>query len=232
MRTLSLLAVLAGTVASASPASAATRNFGIRSFEKIRVEGPYVVRLKTGVAPFARAKGPQAALDRIDLEMRGNVLLVRAGPFNRNPSAAALAPLELEIGTHDLHSAALNGSGSLAIDKVKGLKFDLSVQGSGTADIASVAVDQLSLNLGGDASARLTGKAKTMAATLRGISTLDASALDVADAELGANGPATLRAKVTRAAEIDAKGTASITLAGLPSCTLKVQGSTSVTGCK
>jgi hypothetical protein len=232
MRTLSLLAAVAGTIASAAPASAATRNFGIRSFEKIRVEGPYLVRLKTGVAPFARAKGSQAALDRIDLEMRGNVLLVRAGPFDRNPSAAALSPVEIELGTHDLYSAALNGPGSLAIDKVKGLKFDLSVQGSGTTDIASVAVDQLALNLGGNASARLSGKAKNFTAILRGLSTLDASALDSSDAVLGAEGPATVRATVSNAVKIDGRGAASFTLAGRPSCTLKVQGSASVTGCK
>ena len=111
---------------------------------------------------------------------------------------AALAPVEIELGTHDLFSAALNGPGSLAIDKVKGLKFDLSVQGSGTTDIASVAVDQLALNLGGNASARLAGKAKNFTAVLRGLSTLDASALDSSDAVLGAEGPATVRATRSR----------------------------------
>ena len=64
------LATVASSAALAAVAS--TRNFGIRSFEKIRVEGPYRVSLKTGVAPFARATGSPAALDRIDIEMRGN----------------------------------------------------------------------------------------------------------------------------------------------------------------
>lgn len=232
MRCSLFLALALGSVLLPASSFAASRNFGIRSFEKIRVEGPYTVRLKTGVAPFARAKGSQAALDRIDLEMRGNVLLVRAGPFDRNPSAAALSPVEIELGTHDLHSAALNGPGSFTIDKVKGLKFDLSVQGSGMADIASVAVDQLALNLGGNASARLAGKAKTFTAILRGLSTLDASGLDSSDAVLGAEGPATVRARVTNAVKVDGRGAASFTLAGSPSCTLKVQGSASVTGCK
>ena len=227
-----LVAAVLGSILATAPAAAASRNFGIRSFEKIRVDGPYQVRLKTGVAPYAKAIGSPAALDRIDFEMRGNVLLVRAGPSHRNPSIAALAPVEIEVGTHDLFSATLNGSGNLAIDKVKGLKFDLTVQGSGLVDIASVAVDQLSLNLGGNASARLAGKAKTMTAILRGLATLDASGLDVADAVLGAEGPSTIRAKVTKAVEIDGRGTASFTLAGRPSCTLKVQGSTSVSGCK
>lgn len=225
------LAILA-FASTAQAASTTTRNFGIRSFEKIRVEGPYRVTLKTGVPPFARARGPQAALDRIDFEMRGDMLLVRSGPFAKNPAAAALAPVEVELGTHDLSSAALTGAGSLAIDKVKGLKFDLSVQGAGTTDIAQVAVDQLSINLGGNAAARLSGKSQRMTAILRGLSTVELSGLQVSDAVFGAEGPSTVRATVTKAAKIDGRGTASFVLAGRPSCTLNVQGSVSVSGCK
>ncbi|MEO7602094.1 MAG: DUF2807 domain-containing protein [Sphingomicrobium sp.] len=225
-----LAALLSASVAGA--ASPTSRNFGIRSFEKIRVEGPYRVTLKTGVAPFARAKGSPAALDRIDLEMRGDMLIVRAGPFAKNPSAASLAPVEVELGTHDLFSAALTGSGSLAVDKVKGLKFNLSVQGAGVAEIGQVAVDQLSLNLGGNAAARLAGKSKQLTAVLRGLSTLDIAGLEVSHAVLGAEGPSTIRATITKSAKIDGRGTASFALAGRPSCTLNVQGSVSVSGCK
>lgn len=232
MRSAALFAALLACASTAQAAGVSTRNFGIRSFEKIRVEGPYRVTLKTGVAPFARAKGPQSALDRIDLEMRGDLLLVRAGPFSKNPAAAALAPVEVELGTHNLTSAALTGAGSLAIDKVKGLKFDLSVQGAGTTDIAQVAVDQLSLNLGGNAAARLSGKSQRMTAILRGLSTVDLSGLQVSDAVLAGEGPSTVRATVSKAVKIDGRGTASFVLAGRPSCTLNVQGSVSVTGCK
>lgn len=232
MRIWSLSLAILAFASTAQAASTTTRNFGIRSFEKIRVEGPYRVTLKTGVAPFARARGPQAALDRIDFEMRGDMLLVRSGPFAKNPAAAALAPVEVELGTHDLSSAALTGAGSLAIDKVKGLKFDLSVQGAGTTDIAQVAVDQLSINLGGNAAARLSGKSQRMTAILRGLSTVELSGLQVSDAVFGAEGPSTVRATVTKAAKIDGRGTASFVLAGRPSCTLNVQGSVSVSGCK
>lgn len=228
-----LLAIVALSLSSAATAAGTTtRNFGIRSFEKIRIEGPYRVTLKTGVAPFARAKGPHAALDRIDFEMRGDVLLVRSGPFSKQPGAAALAPVEVELGTHMLRSAALTGSGSLAIDKVKGLKFDLTVHGAGVGEIGQATVDQLSLSLGGNGSARVSGEAKQLTAILRGLSTLDISGLEVSDAVFGSEGPSTVRATITKAAKIDAKGTASFALAGRPSCTLNVQGSVSVSGCK
>lgn len=233
MRFLLFVPIAAALIASsAQAASVQSRNFGIRSFEKIRVEGPYRVTLKTGTAPFARAKGPPGALDRIDLEMRGDVLIVRAALAAKSASNAALAPVDIELGTHDLESATLTGSGSLSVDKVKALKFDIVALGASSVDIAKVDVDQLSLTLGGNAASRLSGKSKQMKAVLRGLSTLDASGLAVSDAEFGADGPTTIRANIDKAVEIEARGTASIVLAGQPSCTLKLQGSVSVSGCK
>jgi hypothetical protein len=74
MRTF--LFAVAAVAAFASPSAAATRNFGITSFEKVRVEGPFKVTLTTGVAPFARASGSQAAIDRVAIDVRGNTLVV------------------------------------------------------------------------------------------------------------------------------------------------------------
>ena len=54
--------------------------------------------------------------------------------------------------------AWLNGAGALAIDRVKGLSFDLSVQGSGVAAIGQVDVDQLNVGVVGTGSARLAGR--------------------------------------------------------------------------
>ena len=53
MRTF-LLAAASRSRPSLRPPSAATRNFGVTGFEKVRVEGPFKVTLTTGVAPFAQ----------------------------------------------------------------------------------------------------------------------------------------------------------------------------------
>src|SRR5690349_18267000 len=133
MRTFPVFAALA---AVAAPANAATRNFGITSFEKVRVDGPFMVTLTTGVAPFAKASGSQAALDRVAIDVRGDTLVVHSnldlwGGYPGKDSG----PVEISLGTHDLSSAWVNGSGVLSIDRVKGLKFGLSVQGSGAGEI-------------------------------------------------------------------------------------------------
>jgi hypothetical protein len=211
MRTF-LLAVL-GAAVVAAPAAAATRNFGINGFDKVRVEGPYKVRLANGVAPYARALGSAAALDRVSVEVQGRTLIVhpnRSG-WGGYPGLDA-GPVEIEVGTHELSSALLNGSGAVAI---------------GRAD-----VDQLNIAIGGTASAVIAGRAAKTTAVLRGISSLDASGLTSKDAAFGAEGSATIKAIVTNSVKIDASGPATITLAGKPACTVRANGSLTLTGCK
>lgn len=221
------------SLAFAAPAGAATRNFGVTSFTKVRVEGPFKVTLATGVAPFAKASGSSIALDRVDVDVQGDTLVVRssASSWGGYPGTDP-GPVEISIGTHDLTNAWLSGAGTLAIDRVRGLSFALSVQGSGRAEIGSVDADQMNVSVVGSGSARLAGRAKKLIALARGLAELDAGGLAATDATIGAEGATTIDANVTDAATVDASGPATIRLAGRPSCTLKVAGSTSVSGCR
>jgi hypothetical protein len=216
-----------------TPADAATRNFGVSGFDRIRIDGPFKVRLATGVAPYAVATGSATALDAVSLEVQGRTLVVHnaRSSWGGYPGEAK-GPVEISIGTHELEAASVNGSGSLAIDKAKGLLFDLSVQGSGIASIGSAVVDQLKISISGSAGVIIAGTAPLLSATLRGMSTLDASSLTVKDATIIGVGPATVRAIVTNTAKIDIQGAAAVTLAGNPACTVKSEGSATVSGCR
>jgi hypothetical protein len=231
MRTFLMAAALAPTLAA--PAGAATRNFGITSFEKVRIEGPFRVSLTTGVAPFARATGSAAAIDRVAIDVQGNTLVVHSNlsGWGGYPGQQS-GPVEISLGTHDLSSAWLSGSGSLAIDRVKGLSFDLSAQGSASAAVGRVDVDQLKISVVGTANATLSGQAAKLTAVVRGISSLDAANLATKDATIGAEGSATVAANVSNSATVDGSGPATVRLTGRPACTLRVSGSVSVTGCK
>jgi len=231
MRTF--LFAFCASLAFAPPAVAANRNFGITSFTKIRVEGPFKVSLATDVAPFARASGSSAAIDRVEVEVSGETLVVRssASSWGGYPGTDP-GPVEISLGTHDLTNAWLNGTGTLTIDRVRGLRFALSVQGSGRGVIAAVDTDQMGVSVIGSGSARLAGRAKKLTALVRGIASLDAADLGTTDAVIGAEGSSTIDANVTGTATVDTSGPATIRLTGRPSCTLKVAGSTSVTGCK
>ena len=226
------LPFLAIALAVAAPADSATRNFGVSTFDRIRVDGPFSVRLSNGVAPFAKASGSPAAIDRVAVEIMGRTLVVRTNPSWGGYPGKDPGPVEVHIGTHELSSAWLNGSGSLEIDKVKGLEFDLSVQGSGAVRIASAEVDKLDVSIAGSASASVGGRAERLSGSLRGISSLDASGLQAKDATLAASGPSTIKANVAKAAKVLASGTATVTLSGNPACAATLTGSASVSGCK
>lgn len=231
MRTFLATALL--SLVFAVPANAATRNFGVTSFEKVRVEGPYKVILTTGIAPYARATGSAAALDRIAIEVRGNTLVVHSNlsSWGGYPGKD-IGPVEISLGTHDLRSAWLSGAGTLAIDRIEGLSFDLSSQGSGSIGVGRVEVDQLNVSVVGTSSAVLAGRAGKITAVVRGISSLDATGLAAKDATIGAEGAATIKATISNAVALDANGPVSVTLAGRPTCTLRVTGSASVSGCR
>jgi hypothetical protein len=228
---LALLALASLPAMAAAPAT--QRNYSVTSFDRIRVDGPYEVRLKTNVAPFARASGSAAAIDGVTVTVEGRTLIVRpsSGGWGGYPGENR-GPVTIELGTHELGTAWLNGAGTLVIDKIKGLSFDLAIQGAGSARIESADVDQLKLGMSGAGSARIAGRAANMNAIVRGTSSLDAEGLSVKDAVIGAEGPTIVRATVTNAAKVDALGLAAVMLAGTPACTVNAKGSASVTGCK
>jgi hypothetical protein len=220
-------------VLAAAPAGAATRNFGVSGFDRVRVDGPFKVRLTTGVAPFARATGSAAALDGVAVEVQGRTLVVRVNRSNWGGYPGdSKGPVEIVIGTHELSAALVNGVGSLAIDKVRGLAFDLAVQGSGSASIDTVAVDQMKVGISGSGNIRVAGAAPQLTAVVRGVSSLDASGLKSKDATIGAQGAATVKAAVSGTAKVEGQGPASIELSGSPACTTRLQGSASVSGCR
>ena len=226
--------ILAASLLSSAPALAADRNFGVSGFDRVRVDGDYKVNLTVGVPPFARASGATRALDPVDVVVEGRTLIVRS---NRSASwggypGESAGPVEINIGTHELSAAFVNGSGSLSINQVKGLKFEASAQGAGSIAIARVDVDQLQLGLAGAASARLAGKALKLTVMVRGSSALDAEGLSVKDAVIGAQGPAIVKLTATGTTKVDAQGVAAIALSGNPSCTVTIKGSVSVSGCR
>jgi len=229
---LALLAA-AACAAVAAPASAADRTYSVTNFDQVRLQGPYKVRLVTGVAPYARASGSTQALDGIAIEVNSQILTIR-----RNPSASTaypgqpLGPVEIEIGGHDLRTASVIGAGSLDISAVRGLNFSLTVEGAGAATIGDVQVDQFKLWVGGTGSASLAGEAKSATFLVRGMSALEASGLAVKDAVIGAEGPAIVRANVSNAAKVTARGVSQVMLDGAPACTVSAAGSATVSGCK
>ena len=230
---LLVLASLPATSALEAAAPTTQRGFSVTGFDRIRVDGPYKVTLKTNVSPYARATGTAASIDGVSIKVEGRTLVIRAGSggWGGYPGEGH-GPVTIEVGTHDLSAAYINGPGALDIDRVRGLGFDLSIQGSGIASIGRVEVDQMTVGISGAGTSRLNGHVAMLTATVRGSSNLEAEGLQATDAVIGAEGPSVVRTEVTNSAKVDANGLVSVTLTGNPACTVKARGSANVVGCK
>lgn len=231
---LPLLALIAlASLPAVAAAPTTKRNFAVTGFDRVRIDGPYQVQLRTNVAPYARASGTQASIDGLSVQVQGRTLVVRSGSggWGGYPGEGR-GPVTIEVGTHELAAAYVNGAGSLDIDKVRGLSFSVDINGPGMARIEAADVDQLKVGITGAGTARLAGQAKNLTAIVRGTSSFEADGLEATDAVIGAEGPSIVRVAVRNSAKVDATGLASVTLSGNPACSVKAQGSANVVGCK
>src|SRR3954454_579198 len=126
-RTLPALLAILAVPASAT---AAERTYAVSDFDRIQVEGPFQVVVATGHSTRVRATGAADALERLSVEVEGRTLHVRVNrsAWGGYPGQTP-GPVRVEAATIDLARAAVLGSGSLTIDKLRGLRIDLSMGG-------------------------------------------------------------------------------------------------------
>lgn len=216
-------------VCLASQAGAAERGYSVTDFDRIRVDGPYKVTLVTGKSPGARAIGSQAAIEGIVVDLQGRTMIVRRNSQNWGgyPGQSA-GPIELRVSTYGLRSAALNGAGSLGIDRLKGQALELSVSGSGLLKVGAVDADRLTLGVTGSGRAEISGKVLSAQVGVRGTGVIDAGALTANDVRIAVDGPGDVRIGASRTASVTSTGAGTIVVLGSPACTIKATGSASV----
>jgi hypothetical protein len=230
---LRLVVFACAAAAFALPASAAERNFMVTDFTRIRVDGPYSVKLATGVPPSAKASGSSGALDNLSVQVEGQTLVIRKsqsgwGGFpGDNPG-----PVAITVGTHDLSAIWLNGSGGLRVNEVDGPSLDVSVVGAGSVAVDKLKVDTIGAGVSGSGSVVLAGTANEAAATASGTSSIDAHALAVKNATIGASGAAVVKLAASNTVKVNGEGAVTVELSGSPACTLNLEGPASVTGCR
>lgn len=219
-----LLAILLAFV-SAAPASAAERTYSVTDFDRIIIEGPYVVRLVIGRSTSARASGSREALERLAIDVTGQTLRVRRNRTGeRSGNSVQAGPVTIELTARTLRSARLIGPGTLDVERAEGLRVELAVQGSGRLRATSIAADALSLGLLGSGRIEVAGTAETLRATVDGTGDLDGSALRAKTANIVTNTLGTVAMGVSREATVSAMGLGNVNISGRPTCNVSGPG--------
>jgi len=225
MKSLLVLALLA----AATPAAAADRTYSVTDFDRVSIEGPYVVHLVTGRPSSARASGSTAALDRVLIDVNGETLRIRRNrDYWGGNDGAQEGVLTIELATRNLRSARVIGPGTLQIDRARGLRVDLAVEGSGRLGVANVSADTLSIGLAGSGRIALAGTAGTLTGDIQGTGDVDGSRLTARDATLTTTTSGTIAIGAARAASVTALGVGNVTITGRPACTVRGPGAAQV----
>jgi hypothetical protein len=218
-----LLPVLALLLVSL-PANAAERTYSVGSFDRIRVEGPFDVRLVAGKSPGARAEGTTRATEGLDIRVEGTTLIIRAAlnGWGEQPVAGSPGAPVIRVSTQAIRSATVIGGGQLTIDgAIKGQRVDLSVTGSGSLGVAGLNADQLNASLLGSGSMKLGGRAARVRLATSGSGVIDAAPLSAGDLILRLDGTGETRATARFTANVTTSGLGAATVYGSPACTVK-----------
>jgi Putative auto-transporter adhesin, head GIN domain len=217
-------------LALAGPASAAERNFGLTSFEKIVLDGDFAVEVSSKAPIGARASGPQNALDRVELRSAGGTLTISDRQFGSNRQRGASAgPVVIRVNAAIVRSIAVAGAGSLTIDQLRGAKVDVSLRGPGSISVGKVSADRLTLWSTGNGTVKLAGAAKLAETVVSGAGIIDAAALAVTDLNVSGEGAADQRYQASRTAQITTRGIGRVVVDGKAKCTTRNMGTGSVT---
>lgn len=212
-------------VCASAPALAADRTYSVTSFDRIRVEGPFVVTVTTGKGVSAKATGTPDAFERVQVRVDGRTLLVRPNMsgWGGYPGRQS-TPARIILTTPELHTAALLGSGSLDVDRMKGARATLSVEGSGRMRVAQVDVDNISLAISGSGGIEIAGRAKMGVALARGAAEIRAGDLSIADLTLTTESAGAVTMKAMRSARVTATGLGPVQVGGTAACEVKKRG--------
>ena len=227
MRTIKTAMIGLPLIAAALPAEAATRNIPVPSFNKLRVEGPYTVRVHTGGSVSVKASGPETLLDKLVVETRGNTLLVSTekGWSWRGMSWGKQETVYVDISVPMIEAAELNGSGTVTVDKVRATGFTALLTGSGDLDISRLETGNLKATVTGSGDLALAGKAGRADMSVTGSGNLRAGGLTVNVLTASVLGSGDLDVGATRTAKARVMGSGDISIAGRPTCTTSKMGS-------
>lgn len=225
---LSGLALLALTLAAASPASANTKRFGLTSFDRITVEGDMIVDIVQSNSIFAVADASREALETLSIEVDENRTLVitqmAEGVFGPRRANNAAGPIHIRLSAQNFTSVFLRGGGRVSVAGMRGDDLRVDLNGAGTISAQGIDGETLLVHNEGSGSITLAGHSRAVTASLRGAGTIDASALESRDLVARADGSGSLRFAALSSADLYTGGTANIAVTGRPRCTIRNTG--------
>ncbi|MBX3594787.1 DUF2807 domain-containing protein [Sphingomonas sp.] len=228
-----LLLPAALLAATAAPPAAAPdeRRIMLTGYERIRVDGPFKVRVIGDGPPSATISGERRAIDRISVRNQGGTLIVGIAATTWDGWREKEGTAIVTLSARGLRAANVNGGGALEIDAMRGQRIDLGVNGSGSLAIGRIEADQLVTTLTGTGAVKIAGgSARNARFSNFGAGSIDAGAMPANDLWVNSQsaGDSSFAARFT--AEVTVLGTGKVIVAGNATCRLAGPGPAACAG--
>ena len=201
------------------------RDYKVGSFDRIELAGAYDTTVRTGSAPSVHAQGNQKAIDNLEVEVKGGILVIK----HKNKMSwgwGKHGKVTLTVTVPSLRGAELAGSGDINIDRVAGDSFDGAIAGSGNLKVDHLEVGKLKLAIAGSGNATAgSGRAKSAEYDIAGSGGIDAKGIAVDTASVSIAGSGNIDAQASNTASVSIMGSGDVELTGGAKCTVSKAGS-------
>jgi hypothetical protein len=222
-------AIAAVLLCTSGALSGAQRAIGVGSFDRVRVDGGFDVRITTGRSPRATLSGDQQALDRVDLRVDGTTLTLRRRSDDARTARLAMSPVIVTLSAQTLSAATMLGGGRISIDRVRGDRVDLAVAGTGAIAVAGMDARLANASVVGGGAMTLAGSADRVRLTTNGAGSIDAADLVADDLVVRLDGLGEIRANARHLASVSTTGLGRVAVTGNAKCTVRAPDGGAVT---
>ena len=222
-----LLAAAAVSLAGASAAEAAERNFPTGGeIHAVSNSTPFDVFVHTGKAAAVHASGTQEVLNRLEIENRGGELRIgtKSGSWFSGWHWASGEHLRIDVTVPMIGEVSLAGPGNLTVDTIRTRDFGAHLSGPGNINVGSVEASGVTLNLSGPGDIRIAGRAERAVMHLSGPGNIHAGSLNLGEADMTLSGPGDIDATVTRNADVRLSGPGDVRIHGGARCNIRKSG--------
>lgn len=216
------LALLLPAILVTAPASAAERAFPVTAFDRIVVSTSSDVEVMTGRAPSVVASGEPGDLERLDIRVEGDQLVI--GTRKGSLGGWSRKAVKIQVTTATLAGAVVSGSGDITVDRVQG-PFSGRISGSGDLQLASLDSPTVSLAISGSGTMKAAGTCGSGTISISGSGNIDAAGLKCRTAKANISGSGNVTLAATEAADLRVTGSGNISLTGGARCTTSSTGS-------
>ena len=219
--------MLAALLSTTAPAAAAERAFPATGFDKVDLAAAAVVEVHAGRRFEIRATGDQKLLDRLNLSVRDDTLVIGwlPGPALTLRHSDAL---RIAISMPHISAATVSGAGTIAVDRAEAPNFVATVDGAGTVRLPALRTRRATLSVGGAGQIVAAGRAEQVNARVTGVGSIDAAALAAGAGRFAMSGAGSIQAHVDGSADVTMGGFGSVRVLGQARCNVHKNGFGSV----